>query len=148
MADINKVFTEALKLNWSIDSLLKLSTFEDYDDLSGLHYDYTDSEQLFLAKELSEIMDKLYSVRGRLKYLSRPVRETSRLHRNQSGRYETSGGHYYTSGQGIEALVTDDYEEAPYWAWTRVEHDGKDYYLVGYKDVSMDGLTVRIREGV
>ena len=59
MADINKVFAEAQKLNWNIESLLRLSTFEPYGDLSGLHIDYEDSEQLFLSQELREILEKL-----------------------------------------------------------------------------------------
>lgn len=148
MADINKVFSEVQKLNWSIRSVLKLSTYEDYDDLSGLHIDYEDGQQLFLQSELREIMEKLSDVENRIAYLSRPVKETSRLHKNRSGRYETKNGHYYTSGSGIEALIKDDYQEVPYWVWTRVEHDGKDYYLVGHKNIRLDGLTVRVREAV
>ena len=31
---------------------------------------------------------------------------------------------------------------------TSVEHNGTDYYLVGYKDVTLSGLTVRVREEV
>ena len=146
MADIKKVFAEAQKLNWNIENLLRLSTFEPYGDLSGLHIDYEDSEQLFLSQELREILEKLSTANHRLKYLSRPVRKTSRLHKNRSGRYETADGHYYTSGQGIEALVPEGYPEVMCWVWTRVEHDGKDYYLVGHHDVCMDGLTVRVRE--
>ncbi len=148
MADLNMVLSEAQKLNGSISSLLRLSTYDDYDDLSGLHIDYKDGQQLFLQTELREIMEKLSDVTGRIAYLSRPVKETSRLHKNRSGRYETEKGHYYTSGSGIEALVKDDCREVPYWVWTSVEHDGKDYYLVDYKDVRLDGLTVRVREAV
>jgi len=148
MADLNMVLSEAQKLNGSIGSLLKLSTYDDYDDLSGLDIDYEDGQQLFLQSELWKIMEKLSDVMGRIAYLSRPVKEISRLHKNRSGRYETEKGHYYTSGSDIEALVKDDYQEVPYWVRTRVEHDGKDYYLVGYKDVRLDGLTVRVREEV
>ena len=109
MADLNMVLKETQKLNGSIRSLLRLSTYDDYDDLSGLHINYEDGQQLFLQTELREIMEKLSDVTGRIAYLSRPVRETSRLHKNRSGRYETKGGHYYTSGSGIEALIKDDY---------------------------------------
>ena len=148
MVDLNMVLNETQKLNGSIRSLLRLSTYDDYDDLSGLHIDYEDGQQLFLQTELREIMEKLSDVTGRIAYLSRPVKETSRLHKNRSGRYETKGGHYYTSGSGIEALIKDDYQEVPYWVWTSVEHDGKDYYLVGHKNIRLDGLTVRVREAV
>ena len=52
---------------------------------------------------------------------------------------------YYCCGSPIEALVTDDRYDVPYWVRTSVEHDGTDYYLVGHRDVCMEGLTVRIR---
>ncbi len=148
MADLNMVLTEIQKLNQEMKSILRLSTYEEHDDLSGLHIDYEDSSQLFLLDELREMMEKLSDIDGRIAYLSRPVGETSRLHKNRSGRYETEQGHCYTSGSGIEALVTDDYRRVPYWVWTRVEHDGRDYYLVGYKKIRLDGLTVRVREAV
>lgn len=148
MADINKVLGEAQKLKWNIESLLRFSKFESYGDLSGVDIDFEDSEQLFLTEELRDILEKLSDVHWKLKYLSCPVKETSHLHKNCDGRYETSKGHYYTSGQGIEALITDGYPEVSYWVRTRVEHDGKDYYLVGHSGVSMEGLTVRVREGV
>lgn len=148
MTDLKMVFEEAQKLNGRIRGLLGVSTYEKYDDLSGLSIDYKDGEQLFLQTELREIMEKLSDVAGRIEYLSRPVRETSRLHKNRNGRYETESGHCYTGGSGIEALVKDNFQEVPYWVWTSVEHDGKDYYLIGYKNVQMDGLTVRVREAV
>lgn len=148
MADLNMVLTEAQKLNEGIRNVLKLSNYEDYDDLSGLDIDYEDGQQLFLQSELGKIMEKLSDATDRITYLSRPVTETSCLHKNGSGRYETAGGHYYTSGSRIEALIKDDCQEVPYWVWTRVEHDGRDYYLVGYENIRLDGLTVRVRKAV
>lgn len=146
MADINAVMAKSMELDWKIESLLKLSTIYDYDDLSGLHYDYNDGDQLFLADELKFIMDKLADVHDRISYIAHPIKEVSKLHKNADGRYETRRGHYYTSGCRIEVLVTDNYHEVPYWTRTRVEHDGTDYYLVGYKDIKLKGLTVRVRE--
>ena len=148
MADLSMVLKEAQKLNGRIRGLLGFSTYKDYDDLSGLSIDYMDGEQLFLQTELRGIMEKLSDVAGRIEYLSRPVVEISRLHKNGNGRYETEDGHEYTSGCGIEALVKDDCWEVPYWVWTSVEHDGKDYFLVSHKNVRMDGLTVRVRKAV
>lgn len=146
MATINEVFTKAKELRWQIDSLIRLSTFNDYDDMSGLNINYEDAEQLFLLDELRSVMDKLADSQNKISYLSRPIKETSRLHKNESGKYETKSGHYYSCGYGIEALVQDDYHEAPYWTRTRVEHDGTEYYLVGCRGVKLDGLTVRVRE--
>ena len=145
MADLKMVLEKVNDIKWKIDSILRDSTYDDYDDLSGLDIDYKDSEQLFLLDELQAVMKCLDEVRGRIEYLSLPVREVSRLHRNGSGRYETDGGYCYTCGSSIEALVQDGYQEVPYWVWTRLEHNEKGYYLVGYSNVDLDGLTVRIR---
>ncbi len=41
--------------------------------------------------------------------------------------------------------MTDEYHDVPYWGRTVIEHNGEDYYLVGYKGLSMKGLTVRVR---
>ena len=145
MTSLKEVFSETNGLYCKIDRILKLSTYDEYDDLSGLEIDYKDSEQLFQLEELQSIMESLNEARGRLEYLALPVREVSRLHKNESGRYETESGHYYTCGSSIEALVQDGYREVPHWVWTRLEHNAKGYYLVGYGNVDLDGLTVRVR---
>ena len=44
MADLNMVLKESQKLNGNIRSLLRLFTYDDYDDLSGLHIDYEDAD--------------------------------------------------------------------------------------------------------
>ena len=148
MTKLNEVMAKTMEMKWKIESLLKLSTYNDYDDLSGLSINYDNPDELFLMDELREIMNQLTNVRDKIKYLSRPIKETSCLHRNRSDRYETRQGHYYTCGSGIEALVSDNRHDSPYWVWTRVEHDGSDYYLAGHKGIDMDGLTVRVRETV
>lgn len=148
MANLNTVLSKAMELRGRINGLLQLSAYRDFYDLSELNIDHKDKDQLFLLDELSVIMEKLADVEDKLKYLSQPIGETSRLHKNESGRYETKRGHYYTCGCGIEAIVSDDRHEAPYWMHTRVEHNGKNYYLVGSPNVSFDGLTVRVRKAV
>ena len=145
MKSLKEVFSETIGLHSKIGRVLELSDYGEYGDLSGLEADEGDSGQIFLLGELQVIMKHLDEVNGRLKYLSRPVKEVSRLHRNSAGRYETDGGHYYTSGNSIEALVQDGSREVPYWARTSVEHNGRDYYLVGYDGIKLDGLTVRVR---
>ena len=96
MADLKTVLEKTNDLKWKIDSILRYSTYDECDDLGGLDINYRDGEQLFLLEELQSIMRNLDEVRGRLTYLALPVREVSRLHKNESGRYETDGGHYYT----------------------------------------------------
>ena len=143
--NLAKVLEETSKLAPNIRQLLRLSTYHKCDDLSGLEMDLTDPEQLLIRDELRVVMDKLADVEDLITYLNSPIQEVSRLHRNSQGRYETASGRYYCCGSRIEALVTDEYHDGPYWTRTSVEHDGEDYYLVGNKDISLNGLTVRLR---
>lgn len=96
MENINTVWAKTAELNGRIHCLLRLSTYEKYDDLSGLDINYQDKEQLFLLDELRDIMDKLSDVEDRISYLSLPIKKVSQLRLNESGRYETLHGHYYT----------------------------------------------------
>lgn len=145
MANLQEVFTEAVKLNRQITQFLKFSTYKEYDDLSGLDIDFTDGEQLLLWEELRLITDKLADAQERIAYLTRPIVETCRLRKGTSGKYRTAQGVFYNCGSSIEALVTDEYHDVPYWTRTVVEHNGEDYYLVGHKGLSMNGLRVRVR---
>ena len=145
MADLQTVLSEAVKLNRSITQFLKFSTDTDYDALSGLDIDFADGEQILLLDELRCITDRLADVQECISYLTRPVTEVSRLRKGTAGKYRTAKGRFYDCGNSIEALVTDEYHEVPYWTRTTVEHDGEDYYLVGYKNLPMNGLCVRVR---
>ena len=145
MADLQMALSEAVKLNRSISQFLKFSTYTDYDDLSGLDIDFTDGEQLLLWEEIRRITDRLADVQECISYLTRPITEVSILRKGTAGKYRTAKGHYYDCHSNIEALVTDEYHDVPYWTRTVVEHNGEDYYLIGYKGLSMNGLTVRIR---
>ena len=145
MADLQMALEEAFKLNQSIAQFLKFTTYPDYDDLSGLDIDFNDGEQLLIWEELRVITDRLADVQDFISYLARPIVEESRLRKGVAEKYRTAKGHYYDCGSIIEALVSDEYHEVPYWTRTTLEHNGKDYYLVGYRDVPMKGLRVRVR---
>ena len=135
MADLQMALSEAVKLNRSITQFLKFSTY----------IDFADGEQLLLLDELRRITDQLADVQEYISYLTRPITEVSRLRKGTAGKYRTAKGHFYDCRSSIEALVTDEYHEVPYWTRTIVEHNGEDYYLVGHKGLSMKGLTVRVR---
>lgn len=133
-------------LNSEIETVLNQTFYRENGDLSDLSINRDNAEETLLYEELCQVMDSLSEAQNRIDYLSRPIKETSRLHMNESGIYETARGHSYTSGSNIEALIFDKYYNASRWALTRVEHDGEDYYLVGYRDEAMHGITVRVRE--
>jgi hypothetical protein len=145
MNDMEKLLSSAGKISREIEEFLRTADYENYDDLSGLKIDYEDENQLLLLNEFKGILEKLDSVKSDINYLNRPIKSTGILHKNNRGRYETEFREY-SSGYGIEAFIYDEYFEKNRWVITRVEHNGRDYYLVNYRNVPMEGLKVRIRK--
>ena len=143
--DINTVLEQVAELKIKMDDILKTSTYDEHADLRGLHVDCKDSDQLFLLNELRSIMRKLAVAGSSIEYLFRPVKETGFLHRDEAGEYVTGQGYSYRIGSLIEVLLRDGSSEVPCWVLTKVEHDGEDYYLVGYEDIPLEGLRVRVR---
>ncbi|RBP59305.1 hypothetical protein DES36_11930 [Alkalibaculum bacchi] len=144
MNDLEKILNNTGNISNAIGNLLKESTYKDYDDLSGLDIDRKDEEQLFLLDELRGILEKLENVKRDIDYLNRSIIYTGFLYKNNRGRYQ-AGNKEFTSGSGIEVLIYDEFYENDRWVITSVEHND-DYYLVGHRNVPMDGLKVRIRE--
>ncbi len=142
MADLKALSDEMEKLKKQIETLLYISDYRNYDDLSGVD-DYKQiktADQRQRLEEYQSILYKLDDIQASLAYYEKPVKKVSRIYRNETGRYETDRGHYYTSGNSIEFLRveqtynydTDKWEDAPIWTTSRVEHNGQDYYIVGY----------------
>lgn len=148
MKDMDQAYAELNALSRRIENFLRITDYYNYSDLSAFDIDHRDAQKLFLKEQMQVIMGRLADAQERILYLARPIQEISRLHKNTSGRYETEQGHYFCSGSPVEALVTDCEMGVARWVRTSVEHNGKDYFLVGYDDVGLDGLTVRIRKGV
>jgi len=156
MANISDICNELFEIKARFSSVLQQSKYTEYDDLSGLDINYEDPEELLLVDELRGVLEKIERIHSDLSYLQRSVKYTGQLHKNFQGRYELDNGHYFTSGSCIEVLLCDEtyqtYDENdntvshPYWTVTSIEHDQTDYYLVGHKNVKLEGLTARIRK--
>ena len=154
--NIKEIMDEVQDLNVKIQQVLYHSNFEMYDDLSGLEYDKTNADDLFMLDELQQILYKLDEVSHTLKYLDIPIKVEGALHKNANGRYEVQGIEL-SSGSGIEYVSLDDrhcrynendeYVPTPYWVASRIEHDGQDYYIVGAKEFdTLENVRVRIRK--
>lgn len=88
--------------------------------------------------------DKLEAVVSSLKYLSRPVVTEQTLCYDPTDERYKCDYCTYTCGKGIEFYYYNEDMECYEWAESRVEYsDG--YYIVGYRNVSLDGLRVRFR---
>lgn len=110
MADLKALSDEMTKLKKQLETVLYISGYRDYDDLSGLD-DYKQiktADQRQQLEEYRNILYKLDEVQSDLAYFEKPIREVSRIYTNESGRYETDKGYYYTSGSGIEFLRTEE----------------------------------------
>lgn len=142
---IDELEAELRSMKFSMDRLLKKSNFHEYSDLSGVDLDYTDPEQILLCNEFRTIMERMADITATLAILDAPVKYTGILSRRPDGRYGTEDGYYYTSGSQIEALVDNPASGDPaQWIMSSVEYDD-DYYIVGYREIKLEGLTVRRR---
>lgn len=147
--ELNMALVQMKELKCRIDDdILNVTTYDEHADLRRLHADRKESDQLFQLRELQKIMRKLADIGGSIEYLFRPVQETGSLHKDENGEYRTEKGYCYRSGSLIEVLLQENTNEVPCWVQTKVEHDGKDYYLAGYEDIPMEGLRVRVRQGI
>lgn len=145
MAELSMALLQMKGLKSRINEIFSVTAYDEHADLRGLHVDHKDSDQMFQLRELRKIMRKLADIGGSIEYLFRPVQETGTLNKDENGEYRTEKGYYYRSGSLIEAFLQEDTHEEPFWVQTKVEHDGEDYYLMGYEDIPMNGLKVRVR---
>lgn len=155
MGDFRILSNEMGRLREQINTVLGISGYLENYDMSGLS-DFSQiktADQRQQLEEYGSIMCRLEEIKRTFDYYARPVREVGTLHENGQGRFETESGHYYTSGCGIEFLRTEEvydfdkqeWKDVEIWTTSSVESDGGNYYIVGYRDVELDGLKVRVR---
>ncbi|MBD5402961.1 DUF5348 domain-containing protein [bacterium] len=156
MGDFKTLSEEMEKLQKQIDNLFYISDYQEYDDLSGLsdYMQINTPDQRQLLEEYRNILYRLEDIKETFHFLARPILEVGTLHINSQGRYETDSGYYYTSGTRIEFLRTDEvynhdtdkWESIKTWTASRVESEGGNYFIVGYPDLDMSRITVRVRK--
>lgn len=145
MVDTKTVLAELHTIKRAISNVVQMTGYAEYGDMSEVSIE-CETEDFFLRDEFNLIIDKLADMQARIEYLMLPVVETSTLSRNSRDRFETPSGYELTCGCGIEYLHTaEDENDHTKWCRSSVEHNGKDYYIVGERDLSLSGLLVRIR---
>lgn len=116
--------------------LEKVSQHEEFE------CDYTNSDERFEANEMGLIANNLKEVVRSLKYMEKPIIGEGNLLKRPDGRYGIPGEEtYFTSGSIIE--VWD--EEIETYYKTSIEHTDGDYFAVGFKGKSLEGMKVRFR---
>ena len=154
MKTLKDLREEMHQLSLQIDKVLNYSDYKYADDLSEIKYNKKDPDDLLLIDEYRSILEKLSDVQCQLKYLSLPVDFTDKLTIRPDGKYESQDNEVcFSSGSIIEFLTTEEvmgedghFKEMPCWRISRIEYDKDGYYIVGYKDVNLNGLTVRFRK--
>lgn len=150
---ITELKSAVQKLSGQISTILSTSGYQQYDDLLSIKYDINNPDDLMIIDEYKQLLSKLSDVQYAIDYLSKPVKYEDRLTLRTDGRYGTiNGTTYYTSGSRIEFLTSEEvmdsdgqFVDVPAWRISRIEHNGTDYYIVGYSDVKLHGLKVRVR---
>ena len=132
------------ELNRTIGQILAKSGFDVCNDLYGMEGGF-DPDSLMLREELTDVLNHLEAASNILTYLNKRVVGESTLYKKSNGRYGCETREY-SCGNRIEFYGYDEDLEKYRWYISRIEHDGNDYYLVGFRNVPIDGLKIRIRE--
>ncbi len=152
MTELKEITAKMQELKKTIDYLIRATNYEEDEQLE-IKYNIDSPDDLQMMDEYRNILYRLEDVTHTLEYLSKPIAYESTLQIRPDGRYGTDRN-YYTSGSAIEFLYYDEvydfetqtYKEVASWRSSRVEHDGNDYYIVGYRNVELSGLRVRVRK--
>lgn len=145
MADIKAIYRSLTKLVEEIEGLERQAKFNDRSCEFKIEYNVDSSDEVQLFSNLSDILDNLHYVKTAVDYLNKPISKYTVLHKNDYDRYETEEGYEFTCGCSIEYYGIDDYTEHYAWKTSRIEHNGDDYYIVGDRELSLEGLRIRIR---
>ena len=152
MMKLQDLKAELDRISGQLTRTIKDCGYAEWGELSGLEYDPEDPESLFLKDELESAMEMLDDANSIIKALSQPIAVQGQLHKGANGRYSVEGREL-SSGHGLEILApaevatkSGEWKEGFKWISTSIEHNGKDYYAVDFKDLPLEGLTVRIRE--
>lgn len=143
------VFDRLQTLDQAAFSLLRDTGFQSEEGLGGSVCPLPDgAEDTFLRGQAEELLDSLLWIHTVLRYLERPPHGEHTLQPFPDGRYgyldNDGNGHTFTCGSPLEAKLHGPCSQQ-YWVRTRIEHDGSDYFLWGYRGVPLSGLTVRER---
>ncbi|RTE05511.1 DUF5348 domain-containing protein [Paenibacillus whitsoniae] len=109
------------------------------------HFNENDPDDMYLRSMYYRIQEKLDDARRIAQHVTAEESAKGKLRKNSAGRYEITGsGVYFTSGSSIEFLLEDDGRIR--WVNSRVEHNGKDYYIVAAPDLRMAGVMARTKD--
>lgn len=143
------VFERLQTLDQAASSLLRDTRFQSDEGLGVPVCPLPEeAEDAFLREQAEELLESLEGIHAVLCYLKRPLHGEYTLEQFPNGRYgyfdKDGDEHIFTCGKALEAKIHEPCGQQR-WARTRIEHDGSDYFLWGYRSVPLSGLTIRER---
>ena len=148
---LSDVFSELDMIDRYAQPLLQEAGYEPNGfNGGGVCPEPADPEEAFRLNTARKILESLDALHNTLNYLKLPTHGVYGLELMPGNRYGYHDDDGYPRsfhcGDAVEALIPDmGGDGMPAWVPTRFEHDGSDFYLVGYKWVSLPGLPVRER---
>jgi hypothetical protein len=106
------------------------------------HYDRNDPEDLYLRGMFYRIGDMLDDAGRVMEQTFAEVSDEGFLYKQPNSRY-AFGGREFTSGEAIEYMAS--HYDGDRWQFSRIGHNGEDYYLVADRNLPLEGLRVRVK---
>lgn len=131
-SEINKLLPQMKKLSNMI-----AKAEDDWLDF----FEENDPEDMYLRTMFYRISKPLDEARRIALQVDSIVIAEGKLYRNRQGRYEISQGSYFTTGDSIEYLREDG--EGSVWVYTKVGHNGEDYYIMADPQLKLQGVMAR-----
>ncbi|OTN83995.1 hypothetical protein A5819_003545 [Enterococcus sp. 7E2_DIV0204] len=145
MKKLNECLAASKVLSGEIKRTFREMGYKDEEDFYDIDTHAFTPDESLMYNELRKAFAKLEDFNYILEYLNSPIQFTGTLRENENGRFELENGYEFTSGSRIEALVYFDFDDTEAWVRTSVESNEKGYYLVGYNNIPLAGLKVRVR---
>ena len=147
---LETIFERLTDLDYQAQSLFRdIGLTDDCEFRDVITPNRADPDERFLCGELCDLMILFRRLHQELTYLRLPCSDEHVLRLFSNGRYgyviqPSSEMRTFSCGSPVEALIYDE-EGSPRWVCTRIEHNGEDYYLYGYRSISLNGLIIRER---
>ncbi|WP_028590332.1 DUF5348 domain-containing protein [Paenibacillus massiliensis] len=133
----------AMELEELLPRLQRISTtIATAEEEWGVHYDRQEPEEQYLRNMFYRAGDLMNDAARLLEQTFDEVRDQGFLQKQSNGRYALNGTELF-SNSPIEFLHVNDGVRS--WVATRIEHFDGDYRLVGYRDIPLEGLHIRIK---
>lgn len=127
-----------------IERLARECDFGDSESLGDVYKNYNDPDEAFECRHMESILGQFVDACEALEYMNQEITAEGYLYKGAGKKYYLKDKQF-SCGYRLEVYIWNDDWDWYEWRKTRVEHDGKDYYLVGMKDISMEGLKARVR---